>query len=60
MNALQIVVASVLAIAGAMASAQPFPNKPITMVVPFPPGGIADLTGRVLAPAMSKSSARTS
>ena len=53
MKAGQLISAMVLAAAAAVASAQPFPNKPITMIVPFPPGGIADLTARVLAPAMS-------
>jgi len=38
----------------AAASAQQYPNRPITMIVPFPPGGIADITGRPLAVAMSK------
>jgi tripartite-type tricarboxylate transporter receptor subunit TctC len=31
-----------------------FPNKPITMIVPFPPGGLADLVGRPVAEAMSR------
>jgi tripartite-type tricarboxylate transporter receptor subunit TctC len=31
------------------AQAQEFPSKPITLVVPYPPGGSADLIGRVLA-----------
>ena len=31
-----------------------YPNKPITMIVPFPPGGVADLTGRPTAIAMEK------
>ena len=53
MNAVQLIAASLLAIASAAATAQPYPSKPITMIVPFPPGGIADLTGRVLAPSMS-------
>jgi tripartite-type tricarboxylate transporter receptor subunit TctC len=26
-----------------------YPTHPITMVVPFPPGGVADLTGRPTA-----------
>jgi tripartite-type tricarboxylate transporter receptor subunit TctC len=38
----------------AAAGAQQFPNRPITMIVPFPPGGIADITGRPLAVAMAK------
>ncbi|HET9043697.1 MAG TPA: tripartite tricarboxylate transporter substrate binding protein [Burkholderiales bacterium] len=38
----------------AAANAQQFPNRPITMIVPFPPGGIADITGRPLAVAMTK------
>jgi len=33
---------------------QDYPSKPITMIVPFPPGGVADLTARPLAPAMEK------
>jgi tripartite-type tricarboxylate transporter receptor subunit TctC len=36
------------------ALAQSYPNRPITMIVPFPPGGIADLTGRPFAAAMSR------
>jgi tripartite-type tricarboxylate transporter receptor subunit TctC len=30
-----------------------FPTKPLTMIVPFPPGGPADIFGRVLAEGMS-------
>lgn len=37
------------------ASAQPYPTKPITMIVPFPPGGVADIVGRPLAAQMEKS-----
>ena len=31
-----------------------YPTKPITMIAPFPPGGIADINGRPLAAAMEK------
>jgi len=41
-----------LTVAGA--AAQDFPNRPITIINPFPPGGLADLTGRPLASAMEK------
>ncbi len=36
------------------AHAQEFPTRPVTMVVPFPPGGVADITGRPLAIALEK------
>jgi tripartite-type tricarboxylate transporter receptor subunit TctC len=31
-----------------------YPNKPIQLLVPFPPGGVADITGRPTAQAMSR------
>ena len=31
-----------------------FPSRPITIVAPFPPGGVADLTARPVAAAMEK------
>jgi tripartite-type tricarboxylate transporter receptor subunit TctC len=46
--------AVLLATAGLAAAQAPFPSKPITMVVPFPPGGLADIVGRPVAEAMSR------
>jgi tripartite-type tricarboxylate transporter receptor subunit TctC len=43
-----------LACTGLSAMAQSYPSKPITMVVPFPPGGVADTVGRPVAEAMSR------
>ena len=40
---------------GFAASAQTdYPTHPVTIVVPFPPGGVADITGRPVAEAMSR------
>ena len=40
---------------GAMANAQPSSTKPIRLVVPFGPGGVADLTARTVAQKMAQS-----
>ena len=48
-------ITALLLVAAGLASAQaPYPNKPITMIVPFPPGGLADIVGRPVAEAMSR------
>jgi tripartite-type tricarboxylate transporter receptor subunit TctC len=47
-------LSAVLAASAPAAFAQSYPSKPITMVVPFPPGGVADTVGRPVAEAMSR------
>jgi len=31
-----------------------YPNKPITLIVPFPPGGVTDIAGREVARNLTK------
>ena len=39
---------------GTMAEAEQYPTKPIRLVVAFPPGGVADVFGRLLAERLAK------
>lgn len=40
--------------ANALAKDKTFPNKPVTFVVPFPPGGPTDVSGRIIAEALGR------
>lgn len=54
MKSLKLLAGLLAAVAAFPAFSQDYPSRPITMIVPFPPGGVADITGRPLATAMSK------
>ena len=44
-----LMVVATIAQFGAVAVAQDYPTRPVTIVVPYPPGGPTDLVGRVIA-----------
>jgi tripartite-type tricarboxylate transporter receptor subunit TctC len=47
-------VAGLLGLFAVSAQAQTYPSQPIKLIVPTPPGGIADLVGRTLATKLSE------
>ena len=49
----------VLGLAALGASAQAWPTKPVTLVVPFPPGGSTDFIARAIGPSLTKTFGQT-
>jgi tripartite-type tricarboxylate transporter receptor subunit TctC len=49
-----VLLAAMLAVAGAVCAQQDYPNRPMRMIVPWPPGQAADLVGRVMAQKMGE------
>ena len=50
---IRVVIAAAFSAFAATTGAQ-FPDHPVTMIVPFPPGGVADTVGRPVADAMGR------
>lgn len=49
-----LVLAALVAAVPQMPRAQTFPDRPVTMVVPFPPGGPTDVVGRIAGERMAR------
>lgn len=49
-----LIAIALLAVSSGTVAQEPYPSRPITVVAPFPPGGVADLTARPVAAAMEK------
>jgi tripartite-type tricarboxylate transporter receptor subunit TctC len=51
---LRLALVGALAVVAVPANAQKYPDRPITMIVPFPAGGLTDVPARVAATMMSQ------
>ena len=51
--------AVLLAACAPLASAQGYPNKPVKVIIPFPPGGTLDAVGRMLAQKLQEQTGQT-
>lgn len=49
-----VLLTTCLAVALPAGAQETFPGRPITMIIPFPPGGVADITARPTAAVMEK------
>ncbi len=56
---LRTALTAVLAAGTAGAWAQAYPTKPVTMIIPFPPGGTVDVVGRMLAQKLGEQTGQT-
>ena len=56
---IRALLALMLAVLPASLLAQAYPVKPIRMILPFPPGGPTDITGRAIAQKLSEQLGQT-
>ncbi|MBV8110712.1 MAG: hypothetical protein JO012_13220, partial [Hyphomicrobiales bacterium] len=50
-----LALAALIALAGGALAAEPFPDRPVTLIVPYAAGGSSDVLARLIGERMSKS-----
>jgi tripartite-type tricarboxylate transporter receptor subunit TctC len=58
-NIIHTALAAALLATGAASMAQTYPSKPVTIIIPFPPGGTLDVVGRMLAQKLGQQMGQT-
>src|SRR3990172_13083887 len=56
---LTLIVTGIALLAAGFAHGQPYPTRPVRVLIPFPPGGNVDVFGRVLWPQVEKELGQT-
>ncbi|MBL8386162.1 MAG: tripartite tricarboxylate transporter substrate binding protein [Burkholderiales bacterium] len=59
MRPTRLIAAAVVALAAAGAHAQAWPTRQVTIIVPYPPGGLIDLVARILQPRLQQEVGQT-
>lgn len=47
-------LATLVWVTGLAVAQEPYPSRPVQLVVPFPPGGVADVVARAIAPSLER------
>src|SRR5436309_3415724 len=53
-RSLRVAAVALALVAYGVEAQETYPSKPVTLIVPFPPGGVADIVGRPFADALSR------